>query len=289
MVKTLQTALTRFPTISRCYLTWDGGRSLRRYGLLPEYKANRNLPSDVSEEKRKEKEEYKGLFADQKAELQNSLGQLGVQQIELLNREADDLLGWLVLNAPGAKVIATEDRDLLQLVYSHCSVFQPTKENVVTAENFEEFTGVPQSLFVAGKALMGDKSDNIPGVPKVGETVAVRLIKRVAALWRGDNSKRLSQLLTEACEAQAQEDTRNGYRYRSVIANLETVQRNIELVSIRREVETFTVDEVTQLRAALSMPSRYNETAALGWFGNLQFSSVIKDFGNFVEPFKSLR
>lgn len=112
------------------------------------------------------------------------LGTMGIPTLELDNYEADDIIGTFAKHAPEAVevVIVTGDRDELQLVDKRTKVYY-TKRGISDIQIFdeEEFAAnyeglVPQQL-IELKGLMGDTSDNIPGVPGVGPKTALKLIK----------------------------------------------------------------------------------------------------------------
>ena len=113
---------------------------------------------------------------------------LGFSVIETEGYEADDILG--TLSAMGEAdgdtrvFIFTGDRDSLQLISCKTSVVLATnKENILFDEaRFLAEYGVPSSVFVDVKAIMGDSSDNIPGVPGIGEKGAVKLIAQFGSL-----------------------------------------------------------------------------------------------------------
>lgn len=112
------------------------------------------------------------------------LGTMGIPTLELDNYEADDIIGTFAKHAPEAVevVIVTGDRDELQLVDKRTRVYY-TKRGISDIQIFDEkefaanYEGlVPQQL-IDLKGLMGDTSDNIPGVPGVGPKTALKLIK----------------------------------------------------------------------------------------------------------------
>lgn len=110
---------------------------------------------------------------------------MGVRTIEQAGLEADDLLGTLSrrCEAKGMEVvILSGDRDLLQLATDHVEIRIPkTKRTGTEIEDYyaadvkERYLVTPQE-FIDVKALMGDASDNIPGVPNIGEKTATRII-----------------------------------------------------------------------------------------------------------------
>ena len=109
------------------------------------------------------------------------LAAMGYHVLSLEGYEADDILGTLAAMATSADVDAyllTGDRDALQLIDPNVHVLLATNTETVDmdeAKFFEKY-GVPSSAFVDVKALMGDSSDNIPGVPGIGEKTALKLI-----------------------------------------------------------------------------------------------------------------
>ena len=112
---------------------------------------------------------------------------LGFTVLELEGYEADDILGTLASMSNDADVEAylmTGDRDALQLISDHVHVLLATNNDTVdmSEEAFFAKYGVRSSQFVDVKALMGDGSDNIPGVPGIGEKGALKLIAEYGSL-----------------------------------------------------------------------------------------------------------
>ena len=82
--------------------------------------------------------------------------------------EADDLMAFLSRKLQGPNIIVTTDKDLLQTVSRDTRVYSPIKKKIVTLDNFEEYTGVKKEYYISFRAVTGDKSDNIPGIPRYG-------------------------------------------------------------------------------------------------------------------------
>ena len=130
-------------------------------------------------------------LADQMPVLKELLADLGFAMVSLEGYEADDLLGTLSAAAAARGddcLIATGDRDSLQLVNGHVTVLLAAtrmgrSETVVMDEAaVKEKYGVAPRQLIEVKSLMGDASDNIPGVPGVGEKTALELIRRFESL-----------------------------------------------------------------------------------------------------------
>ncbi len=123
--------------------------------------------------------------------LKETLDAMGIRHYELAGYEADDILGTVSVQCEKAGwdcVIVTGDKDSLQLVTPHTTVCQvksrmgQTETILYTPERFFEEYGFEPKRMVDLKALMGDSSDNIPGVPGVGEKTALDLIRRFGSL-----------------------------------------------------------------------------------------------------------
>ena len=143
-------------------------------------------------------EEYKGTRKPMADELRQQvpmmkemLTKMGVPIVELPGYEADDLLGTISVmgEAAGMEVsIVSGDRDLLQLATEHVQIRIPkTKKTGTEIENYyakdvvERYLVSPKE-FIDVKALMGDASDNIPGVPGIGEKTATALIEKYKSI-----------------------------------------------------------------------------------------------------------
>ncbi len=108
--------------------------------------------------------------------------------LEMPGYEADDVIGTLARAGREAGfdvVIVTADKDMLQLVSgSRVRVFHTGREKFLDEAGVAEFFGVPPGQVVDVLALMGDASDNIPGVPRVGEVTAKKWIAEYGSLDR---------------------------------------------------------------------------------------------------------
>ncbi|MFA5363108.1 MAG: DNA polymerase I [Candidatus Omnitrophota bacterium] len=159
----------------------------------------------------------------------------GISIREKEGYEADDVIAVLARAAQkkGLPVtIISSDKDMLQLVDEDISVFSPYKDEGITytpAEVQERF-GVPASRISDVLALMGDASDNIPGVPGIGEKTAVKLINRFGSL---DNLlAELEQVKEEKIRA-------------SIHGHLDTIKLNRELVNLDSHSDLeFAVDDL---------------------------------------------
>ncbi len=109
---------------------------------------------------------------------------LGLPRLEVPGFEADDVLATLAkrAEAQGYEVyLLSGDRDLYQLLSPRVRILHPEGE-VLTLEWFQSRYGLPPERWVEYRALVGDPSDNLPGVPGVGEKTALRLLKEWGSL-----------------------------------------------------------------------------------------------------------
>ncbi len=144
-----------------------------RHKMYDAYKAGRHAMPDE--------------LRDQFPYAKRVLREMGFAVLEKEGYEADDILGTLARKAEERNIeayVLTGDRDSLQLITDKTTVLLATnKDTLVMDKNaFFEKYGVDASQFVDVKALMGDSSDNIPGVAGVGEKTALKLISDFGSL-----------------------------------------------------------------------------------------------------------
>jgi DNA polymerase-1 len=150
---------------------FDSREPTPRHALYPEYKANRlKIPEDLS---------------SQIPVVDEMIAALGVRRLSISGAEADDIIGTLSRRAEERGmdvVIVSSDKDLYQLVSPRVKVRDGLKEHTVGEAQVEEVFGVPPAKVVDLLALAGDPSDNIPGVPGIGEKTASELIRDFGSL-----------------------------------------------------------------------------------------------------------
>lgn len=155
-----------------CALVWDSKGKTERHEIYPAYKATRQAPpSDLFTQK-----ELICEFADL----------IGLKQIAQPGVEADDLLYTLakICARDGYEaIVASSDKDMGQLVETHhIRIYDPFKNIFLDEQAIEEKYGFPHTKLPFYFALVGDTSDNIPGVAGVGEKTAQELVKQFDSL-----------------------------------------------------------------------------------------------------------
>lgn len=110
---------------------------------------------------------------------------MGLPLLAVSGVEADDVIGTLALEAEkkgNAVLISTGDKDMAQLVTPGITLINTMTNTILGPEEVEQKYGVPPSLIIDFLAMMGDSSDNIPGVPGVGEKTAQALLQGLGGM-----------------------------------------------------------------------------------------------------------
>lgn len=157
-------------------VAFDAGKKTFRHDLLESYKDGRSATPDD--------------FRIQMPVIKKYLDLMGVHRYEIENFEADDIIGTMAkigCSASFEKIdVITGDKDLLQLV-NDCVTVHITRKGVTDLETYtpneimEKYGTTPDKM-VDLKGMMGDPSDNLPGIPGIGEKTAIKLIKQFGSL-----------------------------------------------------------------------------------------------------------
>lgn len=223
------------------------GAGTFRDELFEEYKANRSpIPEDLAE----------ALPC-----IKDIVEAAGVAVLEVPGVEADDVIGTLAHQAAKEGtdvVIVSPDKDFQQLLDERISMFRPARRGEafepVTVDTFQEKYGLPPIRFIDLLALMGDASDNVPGVQGIGEKTAGALIREYGTV----------ETLLEHAEEVKGKRAREG-----LLAHREKALLSKQLVTIKTDVEL----EVTPAQLVRSRPNR---EALLSLFNDLQFNTFFR-------------
>ena len=152
-------------------VVFDAKGKTFRDEIYTEYKANRPpMPDDLRE---------------QIAPIHQIIEAMGMPMLIIDGVEADDVIGTLAVQATAAKqavVISTGDKDIAQLVNEHITLINTMNNSAMDRAGVIDKFGIPPELIIDYLALLGDKSDNIPGVPGVGEKTALGLLQGIGSL-----------------------------------------------------------------------------------------------------------
>ncbi|MBN2882742.1 MAG: DNA polymerase I, partial [Clostridia bacterium] len=237
---------------SHVLVAFDMKHPTFRHEKYKEYKAGRaKMPDEL---------------AMQMPIMKELLDALGIPRLEFKGYEADDIIGTMVKKAKKAGlsvVVLTGDRDMIQLAGENCEIKIPTTSkgspvvNEFTEKSIIEEYGIEPHKFIEVKALMGDKSDNIPGVSGIGEKTAIKLIAEFGSL------ENLYENLNEITSA-------------SVREKLETDRDNAFL---SRELGKIYEDCPIEQELDDLIPGNYDEDKLIELFKKLEFNSFIKKYG----------
>lgn len=178
---------------------------------------------------------------------------------ELQGYEADDILATLAVRAEKDDIdtyIITGDKDALQLVGSHIRILNTHKDNLLyDREMVKNIYGVDPELITDIMALMGDPTDNIPGVPGIGEKTAVELIKQFGSL---DN------LLSNVDKLKSE-------------SRRKLIKENASLATLSKELAVLDKDVPVKIDFDEMRLKEPDNVALLKLYKELEFKSLIKD------------
>ena len=167
-LNTLQAAIERFKP-DALFVAFDISKKVFRHERYADYKGTRTgMPEDL---------------LVQMPLIKEALSYMNIETFGLEGYDADDIIGTMSAHQTalgGESIILSGDRDLFQLVGEHVTVCFPQSKGqemeIVTPEYLAEHYALTPELVIEMKGLMGDKSDNIPGVAGVGEKTAKKLL-----------------------------------------------------------------------------------------------------------------
>lgn len=152
-------------------MVFDVGRVTFRTELYPAYKANRaEMPDDLRQ---------------QIGPIRDLVRAFNIPVVELQGYEADDLIGTLAARweaTGGQVVVVTGDKDLMQIVTEQTTLLDTMKNVTSAIPQVHERFGVGPDRVIDILGLAGDSSDNIPGVPGIGEKTAIKLIQQFGSM-----------------------------------------------------------------------------------------------------------
>ncbi|EPG1419474.1 DNA polymerase I [Listeria monocytogenes] len=247
---------------SHVLVAFDAGKTTFRHTTFKGYKGGRQkTPSELSE---------------QFPFIRELLTAYDIPQYELANYEADDIIGTLTkkAEADGMEVaIITGDRDLTQLASEKTTVYI-TKKGIAdmetnTPETLKEKYNLTPEQIIDMKGLMGDSSDNIPGIPGVGEKTALKLLHEFGGT--------VESVLEHAEEI-------SGKKLK------EKVLENKELAILSKELATINVDSPIECTVESMKYDGYQTEKVIPLLKEMNFTTLLKNIeGDTPEESKELK
>ena len=188
---------------------------------------------------------------------------MDIPVVEMEGVEADDVIGTLARSAEedGAEVyIVSPDKDFKQLLSENVSIYKPARGDqdfeIITADDFREEYGLDPVQFIDMLALWGDSSDNVPGVPNIGEKTSMKYLKKYYDV--------------EGCIENA--DEIGGKRGQNLVDYADDARMSKELVRIKTDLDVAL--DWHQLLAATPNKEKLKRI-----FAELEFESLYERFG----------
>lgn len=212
-LNTLQAAIERFKP-DALFVAFDISKKVFRHERYADYKGTRTgMPEDL---------------LVQMPLIKEALGYMNIETFGIEGYEADDIIGTMSAHqsaAGGESIILSGDRDLFQLVGEQVTVCFPQSKGqemeIVTPEYLAEHYGLTPARVIDMKGLMGDKSDNIPGINGVGEKTAKKLL---------DDYETVENLYAHL------DDLKGKKLYDKLLVGKENALLSKELATIKRDV-----------------------------------------------------
>ena len=242
---------------SQLIVVFDAKGKTFRNDIYPEYKAHRPpMPDDLR---------------TQIQPIHDIIRAMGLPLLVIEGVEADDVIGTLALQATREGIetlISTGDKDMAQLVSEHVKLINTMSNEMLDIEGVKAKFGVPPPHIVDYLALMGDKVDNIPGVPKVGEKTAVGIVAGLGSLEQVyDNLDKVAELDFRGAKTMGPK----------LLEHKEQALLSKVLATIKTDVELpFGLHDIK------SEPE--NKHALLSYFREYEFKSWVKELGDFDAP-----
>lgn len=219
-----------------------------RHEQFAEYKATRpKMPTEL---------------AAQIEPLHELIDLMGIPRLVIPGVEADDVIATLAIQASNsgrACLISSGDKDLAQLVNEHITLEDTMQERILDPDGVQAKFGVPPALIGDYLALVGDTSDNIPGVPGVGAKTAAKWL-----LEYGSMDAIIEQ--SEQIKGKIGEKLRD---------NLDQLRLSRQLVQLKDDVELEVQPDELTIKQSEDLQSQLRER-----LGELQFNNWLKDLGS---------
>ncbi|CUS83714.1 DNA polymerase I [Candidatus Kryptonium thompsonii] len=231
-------------------VVFDSSQPTFRHEMHPEYKATREkMPEDMAIQLQKLKEVIEAF---------------NIPILEIPGYEADDVMGTIAKIAESKGIetyLVTGDKDFLQLVSPMIKIYRPTKGladiEIVDVDKVKQEWGVTPEQIVDVLGLMGDKVDNVPGVPGIGEKTAVQLIKEFGSIE--NLIKNVDRIPTQKIK--------------------ENLKSSIEKALLSKTLVTIKTDVPLDINIYSLKASQPNREKLAELFYELEFKSLIKKLG----------
>jgi len=231
-------------------VVFDAPGKTFRDEMFPEYKANRPpMPDELRE---------------QIEPIHEIVRAMGLPLICVAGVEADDVIGTLARQASAQQrpvIISTGDKDMAQLVDAHTTLVNTMTDTAMDREGVTGKFGIPPELIVDYLALTGDKVDNIPGVPGVGDKTALGLLQGLGGLDDIYNSlDKVAELSFRGAKTMAAK----------LVAEKDKAYMSYALATIKTDVEL-------ELRPEQLHNGEPDQEQLVAWYSKMEFRSWLEE------------
>jgi len=216
---------------------------------------------------------YYEVFGSQRSVVREWMAAMGSPVIRLKGREADDIIYQLTSADEGQHlcVIMSDDKDFLQLLSPSVHVYRAIAEEYYDPEKFKKTWKFPSKKYLIYKALTGDTSDLVPGIPGIGPVAALEIVnavssaKEVRSYCKSHKYKKFKEAATDE--------------------SMEVFQRNLKLFDMRKE--EFENAELRKIRKALTRdPPKIDWGTLKRIASELEFNSLASNVNQWMRSFK---
>ena len=203
--------------------------------------------------------------------IHNIIKAMGMPLISIEGVEADDVIGTYALQASKNQqsvIISTGDKDIAQLVNEHISLVNTMTDTHLDREGVISKFGIPPELIIDYLALLGDKSDNIPGVPGVGEKTALGLLQGLGGL------DAIYQRLDEVA----------GLSFRGAKTMAAKLEEHKELAYLSYTLATIKTDVEVDLDVNQLANQEPDQSQLLKYFQDMEFKTWINELSSSESP-----
>ena len=261
-------------------ICWDGeGGSKKRKLLKKDYKAGRK-PIRLNRAIRNmtDDEEVDNKFWQQ-ARLVDYYNQIPVIQFMFESTEADDIIAYVSkhkLLEDYEKIILSSDKDFFQLLDDKTVLYRPVQKEILNKKSIVDKFNIHPTNFAMARAIAGDKSDNIEGIPGVG----LKTISRRFPFLKEEKTKTFSDILSH-CKKEL-DDGEEIKAYRSILEAEDILRRNYQMMQLYAPL--LSIDAKNLINATLQDPDQsFNKTELIKMMMKDGFGEI-----NFIDLFRHL-
>jgi|TARA_R110000796_G_scaffold20685_8_gene61387 DNA polymerase-1 len=260
-------------------ICWDGaGGSKKRKLIKKDYKAGRKpIRLNRAIRNMSDDEETDNKFWQQ-SRLVDYYNQIPVIQFMFDATEADDIIAYVSkhkLLEDYDKIILSSDKDFFQLLDDKTVLYRPVQKEILNKNNIVDKFSIHPTNFAMARAMAGDKSDNIEGIPGVG----LKTISRRFPFLKEGKTKTFSDIITH-CKKELEGGEIKAYR--NILESEEMLKRNYQMMQLYAPL--LSIDEKNLVNATLQDPDQtFNKTELIKMmikdgFGEINFVDLFRHF-----------